>query len=101
MSLSAKFELFRFMHCWGLMGREREFVEISLRPIHDLPNQEKNRYWTVYWWETWALYAQETDQELLIGPLREIEKTAEHMGMKTNDGSLIEMRNYRVVNNNL
>jgi len=37
----------------------------------DLPNQEKNPYWTVYWWETWALYKQEAVQELLVGSLRE------------------------------
>jgi len=23
----------------------------SKNPSEDLPNQEKNQYWTVYWWE--------------------------------------------------
>jgi len=44
----------------------------------------------------------ETNQELLVGPLRErykqLARTPEHVGMKTNNGSLFEMRNYNVVN---
>jgi len=28
----------------------------SKNPSEDLPNQEKNQYWTVYWWETGPLY---------------------------------------------
>jgi len=28
----------------------------SKNPSKDLPNQEKNQYWTVNWWETGALY---------------------------------------------
>jgi len=27
-------------------------------PSEDLPIQEKNQYWTVYWWETGALYTE-------------------------------------------
>jgi len=55
--------------------RESKSVQKSVgdfgKPNIDLPNQEKNQYWTVYWWEIWALYTQESDQELLIRPLRE------------------------------
>jgi len=28
----------------------------SRNPSEDLPNQEKNQYWTVYWWEAGVLY---------------------------------------------
>jgi len=55
------------------------------KPNCDLPNQEKNQYWIVYWCETWALFTQETDQELLIGPLREVEKTGPHHTPRGNE----------------
>jgi len=32
-------------------------------PIEDLPNQEKNQYWIVYWLETGAFYIQKGDKE--------------------------------------
>jgi len=32
------------------------------KPNIDLPNQEKNQYWRVYWWETGALYTQGINQ---------------------------------------
>jgi len=35
-----------------------------------MPNQEKNQYLTVYWWETETLYTQGTDQGM-VEPLRE------------------------------
>jgi len=39
---------------WGA-----EFVyRDEQKPNNDLPNQEKNQYWTVYWLETWALNTQ-------------------------------------------
>jgi len=49
----------------------------SSNPSEDLPNQEKNLYWTVYWWEKAALYTkvkEGSDQKGWIkkngGPLR-------------------------------
>jgi len=52
---------------------ERESVQKSEEDFGKTqpPNQEKNQHCTDYWWETWALYTQETDHELLTGPLRE------------------------------
>jgi len=49
-----------------------DLVNTSGKPNSDLPNQEKNQYWTVYWWETKALYTQGMDQGI-IGPLREMQ----------------------------
>jgi len=31
------------------------------KPNNDLPNQEKNQYCSVYWYETWALYMYKED----------------------------------------
>jgi len=49
-------------------------------------------------------FTQEADQELLVGPLAErykqLAQMPEHEGMKTNNGSLVEMRYYNVVNEN-
>jgi len=28
----------------------------SRKESNDLPNLEKNQYWTIYWWKTGALY---------------------------------------------
>jgi len=37
---------------------------VSKNPSDDLANQEKNQYWTVYWFEQGALYTEgRSDQE--------------------------------------
>jgi len=35
---------------------------MSWKPNKDLSNQEKNQFWTVYWWDTETLYTQGIDQ---------------------------------------
>jgi len=62
----------------GVVGMKAE----SKNSSEDLPNQEKNQYWTVYWWEIGALYTKEkvgSDQEN-DEPLRG--KWAKTAGMK-------------------
>jgi len=84
---------------WKEQEQSGNLLEI-VKPNNDLPNQEKNQYWTVYWWEMGALFTQEAD----LTSEREVVKTAqipECVGTKTSNGSLFEMRNWDVVNENL
>jgi len=59
----------------GGVKPKAETVEMkaeSKNPSEDLSNQEKNQYWTIYWWGTGTLYAKRksgSDQENK-GPLR-------------------------------
>jgi len=57
------------------------------KPNHDLPNQEKNQYWTVYWQGT----DQEWSEDLSERGERKLASDGQNkVGIKMNNGSLFE-----------